>query len=294
MAPPRFHPRSDWVTTKPVTGPAPTWGKLDTAVPHYTAASNLPSGDPGERSDDVGIAAYIRNIHHSYLADPNRGYSIGYSFAIDWRGDVWELRGWTFKPAANLNHNDHTLPTLFLVDADDPANEAQLAAARWLFGDAETRVGRKLAIVGHGQLPGAATSCPGNGIKAQIAAGAFNPRPSQPLEDDDMVPVNFRAWDSRDAGPRIRSGEWREVPIPYASTKAELNVTVLDHVGAGYLAINDIPAESGTSVINFEPGQGIKNNGLTFKVNPDGKLYVGLFGQASAEAHVILDAFQVG
>jgi hypothetical protein len=168
-----FHARSTWVhPAPPITGPVmPPFSRIDTMAIHYPSG-NTPDGDPTDRLD---VAPYLRSIQVDY--ERSRGYSIGYSFAIDWTGDVWECRGWDIKPAANAGHNDHTIALLMLVDQDQPATAAQLAAARAYVAELERRHGRPIVVTGHGQLPGAATACPGAGLRAQIAAGAFNPTP---------------------------------------------------------------------------------------------------------------------
>jgi hypothetical protein len=168
-----FHARSTWVhPAPPITGPAAVpASRIDTVVIHYPAGQT-PDGDPTDRTE---VAAYLRAIQTDY--ETNRGYSIGYSFAIDWLGDVWECRGWDLKPAANAGHNDHTLPLLLIVDQDQPATDEQLQSAREYVAEQERRSGHPIVVTGHGQLPGAATACPGVGLRAQIAAGLFDPHP---------------------------------------------------------------------------------------------------------------------
>lgn len=168
----RFHARSTWVhPAPPITGPLANLARVDTVVIHYPAG-NAPDGDPGDLTD---VGAYLRAVQRDYMTDPDRGYSIGYSFAIDHTGDVWECRGWDIRPAANAGHNDHTLPLLMIVDQDQPASTAALESARAYVLELHRRTGRAPKIVGHGQLAGAATACPGIGLREQIAAGLFQP-----------------------------------------------------------------------------------------------------------------------
>jgi hypothetical protein len=166
-----WHPRPEWVTTEPVTGPPLPWPDIDTVVIHYTAAPNLIDGDPGERWEQ--IPAYLRQIHHDYLTNRKPGYSIGYNVAVDARGDAWELRGFDIKAAATKGHNDHTWAILLLVDGQDPATPAAVATVNELYSQAEARAKRSLAVKGHRDF--AATQCPGVGIYAQVRAGVFHP-----------------------------------------------------------------------------------------------------------------------
>ena len=103
------------------------WPQIDTVVIHYTAADDLIDGDVGE--DWAGIPAYLRAIQSSYLNRQPTGYSVGYNWAVDQRGEVWELRGSDVKCAANRDHNDHCVAVLVLVDGDDQATPPAAAAS---------------------------------------------------------------------------------------------------------------------------------------------------------------------
>lgn len=184
-----FHARESWQDPRfPVFGPASNMAAVDTAVIHYTAADDLIDGDPGEHAS--GLPAYLRAMQYSYVT--RRGYSLGYMFAVDWLGGVWQIRGWEFKSAANKGHNEHTLPILMLVDGADRATDAALHAARCIIREGERLASRSMAVTGHGQLSGAATACPGVGLRTQIAAGLFSPsliidNPPEPPEDEDIM-----------------------------------------------------------------------------------------------------------
>jgi hypothetical protein len=211
---PTYHPRSVWEDpARPVTGPAWVPRLVDMIVPHYTAAIDLIDGDLGEFIDD--LPAYLRAIQRDYVV--TRGYSVGYWWAIDWLGGIWQLRGFDpytglggFKSAANAGHNDHTGPILFLVDGDDEPTGEAMRAARWL--NACTRRhpyrGRRtqLAVVDHGRLPippGNPTACAGKGIRRVVDKGflsdEFQTFPTQPQETTDM-PTTLHLIPPADAG----------------------------------------------------------------------------------------------
>jgi hypothetical protein len=178
------HTRQSWQNpAQPVTGPPMVWPDVDTVVVHYTASRDCPEGQPLEP-----YKAFLRAMQNDYTV--NRGYSLGYSVSVSTVGESWEIRGVDIKPAATKGHNGHTYAILITVDGDAPASPSAVAEVRRLIADAERRAGRKLAIVGHGQL--GATSCPGVGIRAQIQAGVFTPVPTPPAppaptpEDDPM------------------------------------------------------------------------------------------------------------
>ena len=177
------HTRQSWQNpTQPVTGPPIVWPDVTTVVCHYTAAKDCPEGQPLEP-----YKPFLRAMQNDYTV--NRGYSLGYSVAVSTVGQSWEIRGVDIKPAATKGYNDSTYAILITVDGDNPASPSAVAEVRRLIADAERRAGRKLAIVGHGQL--GATSCPGVGLRAQIAAGVFTPIPTPPVPpaptpEDDM------------------------------------------------------------------------------------------------------------
>ncbi len=207
-----WHPRADWVTTEPVTGPPLPWPQIDGIVIHYTAAPNLIDGDAGESWSQM--PAYLRAIHHDYLTNRKpSGYSIGYNLGVDQRGEAWELRGWDIKSAATLGHNDHLVAILVLVDGADPASPAAVATIRELVAGAERRAGRQLTIRGHRDY--AATACPGAGIYAQIAEGLFSPRyatpvPPPPIELPDPAPSTPTEDDMQPELIRFK-GYWNEI-----------------------------------------------------------------------------------
>lgn len=190
-----YHPRTEWeqvgfrmaldFTRLPTAGNLPN---VDTMVAHYTGAKNVPDGDPGE--DLTTMRDYLRAIERDYLANRTGGgyvrkadnvyfpgYHTGYSFAVDWQGGVWEIRGFDFLPAATNQHNGHTIAVLFFVDGADKANDAMWASARAIGREARRRSGRAdfhPVFTDHGSLTissgtGTPTACAGPGIRSQLA-----------------------------------------------------------------------------------------------------------------------------
>jgi len=186
-----LHAREVWQDPRyPVFGPPDLAFDNDTVVIHYTAADDLIDGDPGEHAED--LPAYMRAMQYSYVT--NRGYSLGYLFAVDWLGGVWQIRGWEFQSAANAGHNTHTWPILMLVDGDDEATPEAAASVRALVAEAERRAGMPQKIMGHGQLKietgvGTATACPGAGLLRQIKAGVFVPTGDEGNEEEVAKPT---------------------------------------------------------------------------------------------------------
>lgn len=202
----RVHPRESWQDPAwPVVGPLVDAADIDTAVIHYTAAAKIP-GD---------LFAFHRSMQYAYAkprSEGGRGYSLGYRWSVmsggPRDGEVWQIRGWEFKSAANAGHNDHTEPVLVLVDGDDAATSAAVNSVRYIIAESQRRSGRLFAIKGHGQLrtdtgTGTATSCPGVGLRAQVAAGVFTPPPLPPVpsvpEGDSMLYIAKPVYPGVDA-----------------------------------------------------------------------------------------------
>ena len=166
-------PHSEWEDPRiPVTGPAPIKYKVKLVPAHYTAAVVIPDGDHSPvNATKEAVASYLRAIQRDYKL--NRGYSIGYNFAIDQSGRAWECRGLSIKCAANVKRNDETMAILCLVDNNQPMNAKMVATFKALVSHIEAHFGRKMTVVGHRDI--GSTACPGDGIYAQVKAGSLTP-----------------------------------------------------------------------------------------------------------------------
>lgn len=168
--------RQDWnKRSKQVTGPAfPSWPTIQQIVIHYPGADWQSMDFDKNGTLDYRDTAQLLDTTNNYYWT-SRGYAIGYNAAADTFGVTWELRGDTYKCAANVNHNETSFAILVIVDGASGASTAQIEAVRRLVGQARTLSGKPLPLVAHGDLAGAATACPGGGIRAQLKAGLFEP-----------------------------------------------------------------------------------------------------------------------
>jgi hypothetical protein len=203
-----YHPRSTWEDPSlPVnqpgvyTPPAHDLDLVDTIVSHYTADDDLIDGDPGEHAED--LPGYLRAIQRDYR---NRhSFSIGYSWAVDWLGGVWELRGWEYRPAATGGKkvgggvNQRSFAVLCLVDGNDPLTVPYAVGAfRRIVAEVEARCARSVHIGSHDEYDW--TGCTGDGIRAQIAAGLLRPPTTDP-EEPPMTTFYFTI--AKPAGPGV-------------------------------------------------------------------------------------------
>lgn len=163
-----YHKRNEWVLpSQPVTGPASNWNKIDRIVVHY------PGGTIKKPYNPITL---LRGWQNQYL-NKKPPYSLGYNWAIDENGDVWEIRGYDIKCAANVEVNEVSVAIKFIVNNAEPANEAQLAACRELVQTIWDRKGVELPIVSHASQAtnSTHTPCPGAGIRKQMDEGLLLP-----------------------------------------------------------------------------------------------------------------------
>ena len=176
-----IRPRTDWQDpAQPVVGPAINLARITMLPAHYTAAASVPAD----------TAAYLRAVQNDYTV--NRGYSIGYNFAVDQAGVAWECGGFDIKCAANKDANDVTIAVLCLVDGAEAMNPAMVDTYRQLGAEAQRVVGASLLVVGHRDI--GSTACPGDGIYHQVVTGQLEPAdtptpepiPPTPEPEDEM------------------------------------------------------------------------------------------------------------
>jgi len=162
-------PRSDWAPGK--TGSNGKFEKILGLVAHW----------PGD-----GIKTYSHD--RQYVIDKLRGYrsyhvnsrgwvDIGYNFAIDMAGRIWEGRGWRNVGAhaasnSNPRANRRYYGVIFLIGADQKLSQAAIDAFWELQAEVVRRNPGATQVLGHGSVPGAATSCPGPAVRAMLAAGS--------------------------------------------------------------------------------------------------------------------------
>ena len=279
-------PRSAWeqpgYTINEHTDARPiNWARVDSIVIHYTAAETA----------DTDTARWLAQMQRSYVN--GRGYSLGYSAAVDQNGVCWEIRGTDHIPAATKNENGHTFAILQLVDWQNPANELMIERTRRMVS--ELRQQNRMTITGHRDW--GATRCPGNGVYHQIETGTFEPVPTPPTPpapptpgpEFDMRLINppQRVFDSRSQGGRLRDGETRRISVGQ-NGPVFVNLTVVDPSGAGWLAAwGDGPLPS-VSNVNYTHGVTIANSAWVPTSNGQIQLYV------SASADVLVDIQAVG
>ncbi len=259
---------AEHTTSRPVD-----WSRVENIVIHYTA----------DKTANLDTAQYLANMQRSYVN--GRGYSLGYSVAVDQQGKSWEIRGTDFIPAANKNYNGVTWVILCLVDWQDACNWQMTETVRDLVKFARTQAGRDLPVIGHRDI--GSTRCPGDGIYLQIQNKVFEPRAPQPQpgKDFEMKLVNppTRVYDSRKDGGMFDNGETRRIQTGHKDA-VFVNVTVVAAEADGFLTLWGDGARPDVSNVNYRGDDTIANSAWV-PVDPTGAIQVYCYGKC----HVLID-----
>lgn len=154
-------PRSAWGARSPREIQTVSWVKRTGFVVHHS---------DGPETQSVRA---IQNFHMD-----TRGWSdIGYNFLIDYRGNVYEGRGWDRVGAHATGYNTATIGVCVIGNYMNklPAAPALVSLIQ-LYGMAEHMKGAKLALFGHREV--GKTDCPGDRLYSWVHADMRLPAPS--------------------------------------------------------------------------------------------------------------------
>lgn len=239
----------------------------------------------------------------------NAGKSYEYNYVNPPRADgtaqIWEYAGEYMAAHAGSQNNTSWIACLFAIGVDNhpsyssynPANptvwqqvsNAQVEAFHWLVNHLITigAVAPNPKISEHRHLAGAATTCPGEGVRTRWIDLTNYGLPA-PEPEDDMTPIDppDRRLDTRELGGKVSVGQVVEVGTGRNGKAAAVNFTVTQPDDAGFLTAwgggNISPK---TSNVNYSAGQTIANSAI---VPLDGN-GVFRFTVRGAPAHVIVD-----
>lgn len=251
--------RAQWGARPPDRVQRITWSARDTYVQHYSGASR-----------DQSVRA-IQDYHMDV-----QGWSdIGYAFLVDWRGQIYEGRGWDVYPAATQDHNWHTFPVCF-IGRDGDATPGALTACRWLYDEACARKGGMLFQRGHKDFN--PTDCPGDELYRWVRGGM----PIAPLPAP--IPPSVLMVDGR-LGPRTIT-RWQTIMGTTVdgviSTPSELVSAVQRHLNRAIGALLEID------------GIGIRQDGRYYHTAAALQRYMGtpVDGVLSAPVSMCISAVQ--
>lgn len=164
--------RAQWGARSPKATPVRVSPSSRTGfMTHYSGANKLQT---------------VRSIQN-YCMD-NRGFNdIDYNFLVDYKGNIYEGRGWDVVGSHVANNNTPNIGVCAIgVDAD--ITDAQKSAIAWLYAQANARCKKTLKKLVHSDL--ASTSCPGSKLRAWVKAGMVDPiKPPAPTPPKPTPPA---------------------------------------------------------------------------------------------------------
>lgn len=219
-----FLPRSSW-TDDPYPGGATLLvpGEVLGLAVHWPGGSG---SVPTLRSASIQILNGELRFHTDPVSAGGRGYSdIAYNWAVDQEGRVWDLRGWQRRSGANgdTEVNRQYLAATCLIGPKDIPSPALLQALRDLRNQVVLRRYPKATrVVPHSAIRPAPTDCPGDRLRAHIAAGTFTSTAA--IQEDDVTPEDLKAienlltktvvWDKdNEPDPALRSASLTAIGV---------------------------------------------------------------------------------
>lgn len=166
-------PRAAWTTR------TNAWSNYLQANAVHTMAIHWPGTNVKTyRLDQAALANVIKGFETYHIG--TRGWpGIGYCYVVDWRGRVWEGAG--DRKAAHSatsaypNANAEIIGVQLILGTDDEVTSEMIAAVRDLYAAKRAEFPHLNKIIGHRDVVGAATSCPGPRAHAMVREGVFYP-----------------------------------------------------------------------------------------------------------------------
>jgi hypothetical protein len=205
----QFMPRSAW-TTASRGGAQLTGAKLVGNALHWPGTPQNVIGDPGAAK----IAARLRGYWDFHVN--TRGWvDIGYNFAIDQGGRVWDLRGLTRVGAhaastSNPDANHEWMGVLLILGDEERPSAAMIRAFQdFRFKVFLPRWPGRTRLTGHGRAPGvqgAQTSCCGPFAAAKILDGTLAQPPGTTDPGDDDVELTDKVNNPDESAITVQQG----------------------------------------------------------------------------------------
>lgn len=146
------------------------WGALPINAYKYRVDPDRRTGivihhsvtEMGRSQDDV--MEILRRIDKQHQ---DKGWGgIGYNYAVDYAGRVYEARGMNWLGAHTAGHNTANYGIVFIGDGRKTVPTSAVAGIRQLVRICEMNSQRQLVVRGHRQL--GQTQCPGGKLQALI------------------------------------------------------------------------------------------------------------------------------
>lgn len=162
----KVHTRADWGARLPA-GPYARQPGITTVVYHH-------GGDEGKpRMTDSAMAATVRSWQGFHMGPFRQWTDIGYHLLMDGRGELWQGRPTWAVGAHVLQQNTGRLGLCYVQDGREHGfTKGQEETTRKLFKWKHNKMAfpslEDVSVLGHREVPGQATECPGAAITADM------------------------------------------------------------------------------------------------------------------------------
>lgn len=156
-------PRSVWAQGDPVTSRMDRMTQITDITVHHDGMD-----DAFRATDSSSVAEHLEGIRQLHR---RKGWGdIGYHFAVDPAGRVWEARPLRYQGAHVKDHNPGNIGVVVLGNFEvQSLSEQQLAGLRSLLTSLMTNYGVSVKRVhSHREWPSAVTLCPGDTLQSQL------------------------------------------------------------------------------------------------------------------------------
>jgi N-acetyl-anhydromuramyl-L-alanine amidase AmpD len=155
--------RSQWTTARPLQTRLTTMTPINYITVHHDGMS------PFYDADQSSSAARLESIRRSHR-DGNRWADIGYHFAIDRSGRVWECRSLAYQGAHVGNHNEGNIGVLVMGNFDQQTPSSRQLDALNAHLSHLMRIHRVplTRVATHREWETARTACPGSTLQSHM------------------------------------------------------------------------------------------------------------------------------
>lgn len=132
---------------------------------HYPADGNVKNA--GLTQNEIAVKLRSYRTHHV-----NKGWAdIGYNFAVDQAGRVWNLTGWNIGAHAGTQGNPTYVGVLLVLGNTEQPSTSMINALRaFRTENLLAKYPKATDVKGHQQIPGNSTACPGKPVLDLIAS----------------------------------------------------------------------------------------------------------------------------
>lgn len=183
-------PRGTWTTTKNGRAGRTLLPSEVTAITvHYPGSGNVTL----KNQTQAQIAARLRGYRDLHISAPRNWADIGYNYAVDGQGRVWDLTGLNRGAHAGTAAGNRTsVGVLLIVGNKETPPPEMLTAFRDLRAWIITKLPGATRVRPHSSWVG--TECPGDKLRALIANGTLTQEDDMPLSDDDIQRIAKAVW----------------------------------------------------------------------------------------------------